>query len=92
MKKNSTKKEYEKIVKYLEEKKYNHIDISDGAFSFVTRIKFNHTDDDEIEDQYKEFEEAGFNDLISKPFKQEDLVKKLYSVLAKNEEKDTTAV
>ena len=45
-----------------------------------------------IEDKMQEFEEAGFNDLISKPFKQEDLVKKLYSVLAENKEKDTTTV
>ena len=45
-----------------------------------------------IEDKMQEFEEAGFNDLISKPFKQEDLVKKLYSVLAENEQKDTTTV
>ena len=45
-----------------------------------------------IEDKMQEFDEAGFNDLISKPFKQEDLVKKLYSVLAENEEKDITTV
>ena len=45
-----------------------------------------------IEDKMQEFEEAGFNDLISKPFKQEDLVKKLYSVLAENKEKNTTTV
>ena len=42
-----------------------------------------------IEDKMQEFEEAGFNDLISKPFKQEDLVKKLYSVLV-DKQKDIT--
>ncbi|MBT8260912.1 MAG: response regulator [Flavobacteriaceae bacterium] len=38
-----------------------------------------------IEDKMKEFEEAGFNDIIPKPFKQEDLVKKLYTVLENNQ-------
>ncbi len=29
-------------------------------------------------------DEAGFDDIISKPFKQEDFEKKLYEVLAEN--------
>lgn len=45
--------------KFLDEKKYLHIDISDGAFSFVTRIKFNDTKDDEIVETFREFEQAG---------------------------------
>lgn len=36
-----------------------------------------------IEDKMQEFEEAGFDDIISKPFKQEDFEKKLYNALAK---------
>ncbi|WP_231928770.1 ATP-binding protein [Formosa sp. Hel1_31_208] len=35
-----------------------------------------------LEDKMHEFDEAGFNDIISKPFKQEDFEKKLYEVLA----------
>jgi CheY-like chemotaxis protein len=34
-----------------------------------------------LEDKMHEFDEAGFNDIISKPFKQEDFEKKLYSAL-----------
>ncbi|WP_040278372.1 ATP-binding protein [Psychroserpens damuponensis] len=41
-----------------------------------------------LEDKMHEFDEAGFNDIISKPFKQEDFEKKLYEVLATNQ--DTT--
>ena len=37
-----------------------------------------------IEDKMQEFEEAGFTDIISKPFKQEDLTKKLYQALSEN--------
>jgi signal transduction histidine kinase/CheY-like chemotaxis protein len=37
-----------------------------------------------LEDKMPEFEEAGFNDIISKPFKQEDFEKKLYDALAGN--------
>ncbi|WP_353778784.1 ATP-binding protein [Winogradskyella sp. 3972H.M.0a.05] len=39
-----------------------------------------------LEDKMPEFEEAGFDDIISKPFKQEDFEKKLY--LALNSEKE----
>ncbi len=37
-----------------------------------------------LEDKMHEFDEAGFDDIISKPFKQEDFEKKLYEVLAQN--------
>ena len=37
-----------------------------------------------LEDKMQEFEEAGFDDIISKPFKQEDFEKKLYEALIKN--------
>ena len=39
-----------------------------------------------LEDKMHEFDEAGFDDIISKPFKQEDFEKKLYDVL-KEEQK-----
>ncbi len=38
-----------------------------------------------LEDKMQEFDEAGFNDIISKPFKQEDFEKKLYLALTKNQ-------
>jgi len=38
-----------------------------------------------LEDKMHEFDEAGFDDIISKPFKQEDFEKKLYEVLAVNQ-------
>ncbi|WP_055442941.1 ATP-binding protein [Lacinutrix himadriensis] len=38
-----------------------------------------------LEDKMHEFEEAGFDDIISKPFKQEDFEKKLYQALIKEE-------
>ena len=34
-----------------------------------------------LEDKMHEFDEAGFDDIISKPFKQEDFEKKLYAAL-----------
>ena len=37
-----------------------------------------------LEDKMHEFEEAGFDDIISKPFKQEDFEKKLYGALTNN--------
>ncbi len=37
-----------------------------------------------LEDKMPEFEEAGFDDIISKPFKQEDFEKKLYDALSSN--------
>ena len=38
-----------------------------------------------LEDKMHEFDEAGFDDIISKPFKQEDFEKKLYSALEKTQ-------
>lgn len=38
-----------------------------------------------LEDKMHEFEEAGFDDIISKPFKQEDFEKKLYQALIEDE-------
>lgn len=38
-----------------------------------------------LEDKMHEFDEAGFNDIISKPFKHEDFEKKLYSALENNQ-------
>ncbi|MBT8252855.1 MAG: response regulator, partial [Bacteroidia bacterium] len=35
-----------------------------------------------LEDKMQEFEEAGFDDIISKPFKQEDFEKKLFTALS----------
>ncbi len=40
-----------------------------------------------IEDKMHEFEEAGFTDIIPKPFKQEEFEKKLYNALAGNANK-----
>ncbi len=44
-----------------------------------------------IEDKMHEFEEAGFTDIIPKPFKQEEFEKKLYNALAANKDKPATA-
>ena len=38
-----------------------------------------------LEDKMHEFDEAGFDDIISKPFKQEDFEKKLYHALSEGE-------
>ncbi|NMH88569.1 ATP-binding protein [Flavivirga algicola] len=44
-----------------------------------------------IEDKMHEFDEAGFTDIIPKPFKQEEFEKKLYNALATNKDKPATA-
>ncbi|MDD7886685.1 ATP-binding protein [Flavivirga sp. 57AJ16] len=44
-----------------------------------------------IEDKMHEFEEAGFTDIIPKPFKQEEFEKKLYNALAANKDRSATA-
>ncbi|MGY0391766.1 ATP-binding protein [Bizionia sp. KMM 8389] len=41
-----------------------------------------------IEDKMQEFDEAGFTDIISKPFKQEDFEKKLFEALINNPQTD----
>ena len=43
-----------------------------------------------IEDKMHEFEEAGFTDIIPKPFKQEEFEKKLYNALASKQGKSAT--
>ena len=43
-----------------------------------------------IEDKMHEFEEAGFTDIIPKPFKQEEFEKKLYNALASKKGTSTT--
>lgn len=44
-----------------------------------------------IEDKMHEFEEAGFTDIIPKPFKQEEFEKKLYNALASKKDASTSA-
>ncbi|PWH81731.1 hybrid sensor histidine kinase/response regulator [Algibacter marinivivus] len=44
-----------------------------------------------IEDKMHEFEEAGFTDIIPKPFKQEEFEKKLYNALAAKKDASTSA-
>lgn len=44
---------------YLDQKGYSHVDIHDGSFSFVTRIKFNNSKPDEIDEIFKELETSG---------------------------------
>ncbi|RAJ14497.1 ATP-binding protein [Olleya aquimaris] len=44
-----------------------------------------------IEDKMQEFEDAGFTDIIPKPFKQEDFEKKLFNALMLNEKTNATA-
>ncbi|WP_136479962.1 ATP-binding protein [Cognatitamlana onchidii] len=44
-----------------------------------------------IEDKMHEFEEAGFTDIIPKPFKQEEFEKKLYNALASKKGSSTNA-
>uniref|UniRef100_UPI004047FAF0 ATP-binding protein n=1 Tax=Mariniflexile sp. TaxID=1979402 RepID=UPI004047FAF0 len=44
-----------------------------------------------IEDKMHEFEEAGFTDIIPKPFKQEEFEKKLYNALASKRDKSATS-
>ncbi|MCF7560525.1 ATP-binding protein [Sabulilitoribacter multivorans] len=44
-----------------------------------------------IEDKMHEFEEAGFTDIIPKPFKQEEFEKKLYNALASKKDQSASA-
>ncbi len=43
-----------------------------------------------IEDKMHEFDEAGFTDIIPKPFKQEEFEKKLFNALSKSDKPATT--
>ncbi|GAL81468.1 histidine kinase [Algibacter lectus] len=44
-----------------------------------------------IEDKMHEFDEAGFTDIIPKPFKQDEFEKKLYNALAAKKDISPTA-
>ncbi|MGJ8592179.1 MAG: ATP-binding protein [Aquaticitalea sp.] len=44
-----------------------------------------------IEDKMHEFDEAGFDDIISKPFRQDDFEKKLYGAIKANENSTPSA-
>lgn len=44
-----------------------------------------------IEDKMHEFDEAGFTDIIPKPFKQDEFEKKLYNALAAKKNISPTA-
>ena len=45
-----------------------------------------------LEDKMQEFDEAGFDDIISKPFKQEDFEKKLFNELIGKRQSETVDV
>lgn len=45
-----------------------------------------------LDDKMHEFDEAGFDDIISKPFKQEDFEKKLYNALQLNQKSKASSI
>ncbi|OUR94400.1 hybrid sensor histidine kinase/response regulator [Flavobacteriales bacterium 34_180_T64] len=83
----------EDAVDRVKEANYNVVlmDIHMPGISGIEATKIIRTFDKELtifaltavtlEDKMHEFEEAGFDDIISKPFKQEDFEKKLYAAL-----------
>jgi signal transduction histidine kinase/ActR/RegA family two-component response regulator/uncharacterized protein HemY len=87
----------EAAVEKVKENSYNIVlmDIHMPGISGLEATKIIRTFDKELtifaltavtlEDKMHEFDEAGFDDIISKPFKQEDFEKKLYEVLAANQ-------
>ncbi|TXE16543.1 response regulator [Psychroserpens burtonensis] len=92
----------EAAIEKVKENKYNVVlmDIHMPGISGLEATKIIRTFDKELtifaltavtlEDKMHEFDEAGFNDIISKPFKQEDFEKKLYEVLSDNQESTTS--
>ena len=92
----------EAAVEKVKENSYNIVlmDIHMPGISGLEATKIIRTFDKELtifaltavtlEDKMHEFDEAGFDDIISKPFKQEDFEKKLYEVLAANQNSTAT--
>jgi signal transduction histidine kinase/CheY-like chemotaxis protein len=87
----------EAAIEKVKENKYNVVlmDIHMPGISGLEATKIIRTFDKKLtifaltavtlEDKMHEFDEAGFNDIISKPFKQKDFEKKLYEVLSDNQ-------
>lgn len=87
----------EDAVEHVKDNKYSVVlmDIHMPGISGLEATKIIRTFDKELtifaltavtlEDKMHEFDEAGFNDIISKPFKQEDFEKKLFNALANKE-------
>jgi hypothetical protein len=83
----------EDAVEHVKNNKYSIVlmDIHMPGISGLEATKIIRTFDKELtifaltavtlEDKMHEFDEAGFNDIISKPFKQEDFEKKLFNAL-----------
>ena len=92
----------ESAVDMVKSNKYNIVlmDIHMPGISGIEATKIIRTFDKEltifaltavtIEDKMHEFEEAGFTDIIPKPFKQEEFEKKLFNALS-NSDKSATA-
>ncbi|MFD2917323.1 ATP-binding protein [Psychroserpens luteus] len=92
----------EAAVEKVKENSYNIVlmDIHMPGISGLEATKIIRTFDKELtifaltavtlEDKMHEFDEAGFDDIISKPFKQEDFEKKLYEVLAASQNSTAT--
>jgi signal transduction histidine kinase/ActR/RegA family two-component response regulator len=87
----------EEAVERVKQERYNVVlmDIHMPGISGLEATKIIRTFDKEltifaltavtIDDKMQEFEEAGFDDIISKPFRQDDFEKKLYGALKTNE-------